>query len=132
MWSLGLVRASSDQMPVPFQRLGTGTLSTLVFALLTAIAETKKENVIFAMEEPEISVPPHTQRRIVTYLLKSTNQSFITSHSPYVIEQFKPENINILDKNGNGELVGTKIEYGNFIKDKTYRNRIRHSIAEAI
>ena len=80
-------------MPIPFQKLGTGTLSTLVFALLSAIAKLKKENIIFAMEEPEISIPPHTQRRIIDYLIKNTTQSFVTSHSPYVIEKFNPEQI---------------------------------------
>ncbi|MFC4094852.1 ATP-dependent nuclease [Euzebyella saccharophila] len=126
------VRASSTQTPVPFQKLGTGTLSTLVFSMLSAIAEMKKENVIFAMEEPEIAIPPHTQRRIVSYLLDSTNQSFITSHSPYVIERFQPENINILSKNERNELSGNKILDNNGIKSKTYRSKIRHSIAEAI
>lgn len=126
------VRVSSAQTPVPFQRLGTGTLSTLVFAMLSAIAELKKENVIFAMEEPEIAIPPHTQRRIVSYLLDSTNQSFITSHSPYVIERFDPENINILSKDDNNVLTGNKILDISSIKSKTYRSKIRHSIAEAI
>jgi putative ATP-dependent endonuclease of OLD family len=36
-----------DQKPVPFQDVGTGTLNTLVLALLSFIAEVKKENVIF-------------------------------------------------------------------------------------
>tara|TARA_R110002167_G_scaffold366379_1_gene595604 strand:+ start:2391 stop:4196 length:1806 start_codon:yes stop_codon:yes gene_type:complete len=126
------MRVSGSQAPVPFQRLGTGTLSTLVFAMLSAIAELKKENVIFAMEEPEISIPPHTQRRIVSYLLDSTNQSFITSHSPYVIERFDPENINILSKNDDNVLIGNKILDIDSIKSKTYRSKIRHSIAEAI
>lgn len=52
----------------------TGTLNTLVLALLSFIAELKEENVIFAMEEPEIALAPHTQRRIATYLLTKTTQ----------------------------------------------------------
>jgi putative ATP-dependent endonuclease of the OLD family len=43
---------------VPFNRLSTGSLNLLVFALLTYIAELKGDNsVIFAMEEPEIALP---------------------------------------------------------------------------
>src|SRR6266446_991575 len=42
---------------VPFQQAGSGTLNTLVLALLTFIADIKKDNVIFAMEEPEIALP---------------------------------------------------------------------------
>ena len=37
---------SADQVPVPFQHVGTGTHNTLVLALLYFIAEIKKENVI--------------------------------------------------------------------------------------
>jgi putative ATP-dependent endonuclease of the OLD family len=81
------------QVPVPFQESGTGTLNTLVLALLSFIADAKPQNVIFAMEEPEIALPPHTQRRIANYLLTRTSQCFVTSHSPYVIERFEPAQI---------------------------------------
>ncbi len=123
---------SKDQNPVPFQNLGTGTLNTLVFALLSAIADLKKDNVIFAMEEPEIAVSPHTQRRIVNYLLSSTSQSFITSHSPYVIERFTPEQIKILRKDASANVTSTTITLSTGLKAKLFKKRIRHSIAEAI
>ena len=49
--------------PVPFSRLSTGALNVLVFALLTYIADLRGPgSVIFAMEEPEIALPPHTQK----------------------------------------------------------------------
>ena len=124
--------SSANQSPVPFQKLGTGTLSTLVFAMLSAIAELKKENIIFAMEEPEIAVPPHTQRRIINYLLKNTTQSFVTSHSPYVIEIFDPKSIKILNKDDDAQLTGVDISYDSGIKPKNYRRKIRHAIAEVI
>jgi putative ATP-dependent endonuclease of OLD family len=55
---------------VPFGRLGTGSINLLVLALLTFIAELKdKQSVIFAMEEPEIALPPHTQRRVTRFVL---------------------------------------------------------------
>jgi putative ATP-dependent endonuclease of OLD family len=123
--------SSANQMPIPFQKLGTGTLSTLVFALLSAIAELKKENIIFAMEEPEISIPPHTQRRIIDYLIKNTTQSFVTSHSPYVIEKFDPEQIKILTKNDDAVMIGKNINLSG-LKPKNYRRKIRHAIAEVI
>jgi putative ATP-dependent endonuclease of the OLD family len=71
---------SPDQEHVPFQQAGAGTLNILVFAMLTFVADLKPETVIFAMEEPEIAIPPHTQRRIADYLLRETGQTFITSH----------------------------------------------------
>lgn len=124
--------SSVGQSPVPFQKLGTGTLSTLVFALLSAIAELKKENIIFAMEEPELAIPPHTQRRIINYLINNTTQSFITSHSPYVIEKFDPENIKILTKNAESIMTGKDLSLESGLKPKNYRRKIRHAIAEVI
>lgn len=97
-----------DQKPVPFKEAGTGTLNTLVLALLSFIADVKKDNVIFAMEEPEIALPPHTQRRIAKYLLTDTSQCFVTTHSPYVIEQFDADRIQILSRDDNGAVKATK------------------------
>ena len=47
---------SADQGYVPFAHAGTGTINTLVLALLSFIADLKPDTVIFAMEEPEIGV----------------------------------------------------------------------------
>ncbi len=59
------VRSKGSEYAVPFHRLGTGSINTLVFALLTHIADLRgNDSVIFAMEEPEIALPPHSQRRL--------------------------------------------------------------------
>ncbi|WP_412758165.1 ATP-dependent nuclease [Legionella bozemanae] len=123
---------SDKQVPIPFQKVGTGTLNTLILALLSYIAEFKKDNVIFAMEEPEIALPPHTQRRVVDYLLKNSAQSFITSHSPYVIERFEADQIGILNKNIDDILRVTPVTLGTGLKAKTYQNQLRRSFAEAM
>jgi len=116
---------------LPFQRLGTGSVNLLVFALLTFIAELKKkQTVIFAMEEPEIALPPHTQRRVTRFVLSEMGQAIVTSHSPYVIEQFDPQQIVVLSRNNAGELLGTPVDlYG--IKPKVF-SRQRRQFAEAI
>lgn len=121
-----------DQKPVPFQDVGTGTLNTLVLALLSFIAEVKKENVIFAMEEPEIALPPHTQRRIAKYLLEETTQCFVTSHSPYVIERFDPDQIIILRRGAEANLTATVVSSGTSLKGKMYKRHARRGLAEAM
>nr|WP_281721121.1 AAA family ATPase [Nitrosomonas nitrosa] len=121
-----------DQNPIPFQEVGTGTLNTLVLALLSFIADIKKDNVIFAMEEPEIALPPHTQRRIANYLLKETTQCFVTSHSPYVVERFGPEQILILRRNDVGEVTGTPVSKATGLKDKLFKRHARRGLAEAM
>lgn len=117
---------------VPFQQAGSGTLNTLLLALLTFIADLKKDNVIFAMEEPEIALPPYTQRRIAKYLLEETSQCFITSHSPYVIERFEPDGILKLNRDSQGVLDGTAIKLPAGMKAKNYRQNFRRAIAEAM
>ena len=125
------ISLTADQDPVPFQAAGTGTLNTLVLALLSFIAELKEENVIFAMEEPEIALPPHTQRRIASYLIENTTQCLVTSHSPYVIEKFDPPRITLLRRSDEGRLSGSQVALG-IMKAKTYRRYVRRGLAEAM
>lgn len=117
--------------PVPFNRQGTGSVNLLVFALLTIIADLKgKQSVIFAMEEPEIALPPHTQRRVTRHVLQEMGQTIVTSHSPYVIEQFDPAEVVMLNREADGALTGTPIDTHD-VKPKVYRNE-RRQFAEAI
>ncbi len=49
----------------PFQHQGSGTINALVLAMLGLIAQRRNGRVIFAMEEPELSLPPHVQKAMV-------------------------------------------------------------------
>jgi putative ATP-dependent endonuclease of OLD family len=125
------IATSPSDHSVPFSRQGTGSINLLVFALLTLIADRKgNESVIFAMEEPEIALPPHTQRRVTRFVRSKMGQAIVTSHSPYVIEQFGPEDIVMLNREDPGRLVGTRIDPGGF-KPKAYWAQ-RRQFAEAI
>ncbi len=66
----GATRSDGSIYAAPYQHQGTGTINTLVLALLSIIAELK-QSVIFAMEEPEIALPPHTQKRIISRCARS-------------------------------------------------------------
>lgn len=116
---------------VPFTRQGTGTVNLLVFALLTMIADLKeRQSVIFAMEEPEIALPPHTQRRVARFVKREMGQAIVTSHSPYVIEQFEPNEIVMLSHESGGDVEGMPINPAG-IKLKSYRSQ-RRQFSEAI
>lgn len=116
---------------VPFTRQGTGTVNLLVFALLTMIADLKeRQSVIFAMEEPEIALPPHTQRRVARFVKREMGQAIVTSHSPYVIEQFEPNEIVMLSHESGGDVEGMPIDPVG-IKLKSYRSQ-RRQFSEAI
>ncbi|MEU5335677.1 AAA family ATPase [Streptomyces asoensis] len=117
---------------VPFNRLSTGSLNLLVFALLTYIAELKGEkSVIFAMEEPEIALPPHAQRRLVDHVVRNMGQVIVTSHSPYVIERFSPDRIVVLDRTADGAMTSAGITLPDGFKPKKYTQN-RRQFAEAI
>lgn len=117
---------------VPFNRLSTGSLNLLVFALLTYIAELKGDgSVIFAMEEPEIALPPHAQRRLVDFVMRRMGQVIVTSHSPYVIEKFDPARIVIVDRDSAGKTNSKSIALPPDFKLKRYRDN-RRQFAEAM
>jgi len=124
------VRSQESQYLVPFHRLGTGSINTLVFALLTHIADLRgADSVIFAMEEPEIALPPHSQRRITRYLRERMGQAIITSHSPYVIEGFQPSEILAIHREG-AQLTGRFVPTEG-LRQRTLKRQQRQ-LAEAV
>ena len=102
----------------------------LVFALLSMIAD-EKQNVIFAMEEPEIAIPPHTQKRVIESVRASSSQVLFTSHSPYVLEEFEPSQIAVLRREG-GTLTLTQAALPPTVKMKAYRREMRTRFSEAL
>lgn len=124
------LKSQDSNHAVPFNRLGTGAVNALVFALLTHIADLRGNRaIIFAMEEPEIALPPHAQRRIAKYLLKNMGQAIITSHSPYVIEEFDMKNVRAVSRT-EGVLSTDSIPAG-VIKHSALRTN-RRQLAEAV
>jgi putative ATP-dependent endonuclease of OLD family len=126
------IAMSKGQEHVPFQQAGTGTLNTLVLALLSFLADLKASSIIFAMEEPEIAVPPHTQRRIADYLLKNTTQAFVTSHSPYVIERFEPSQTFVLSRDEHATVTSKRVSDASGLKDQDYKRYARRGLTECM
>lgn len=126
------IAMSKGQEHVPFQQAGTGTLNTLVLALLSFLADLKASSIIFAMEEPEIAVPPHTQRRIADYLLQNTTQAFVTSHSPYVIERFEPSQTLVLARDEHAILTSKRVSDASGLKDQDYKRFARRGLTECM
>ncbi len=115
----------------PFQHQGTGTINTMVLALLSMIAEAKN-TVIFAMEEPEIAIPPYTQKRIVDSICKKSTQAIFSTHSPFVLEEFSTNNIILINRNEYGIMKGIPVKLPSMIKSKSYSREFRLRFAEAL
>jgi putative ATP-dependent endonuclease of the OLD family len=115
----------------PFYRQGTGTINMLVLAMLSQIAE-GKQNVIFAMEEPETAIPPYAQKRIVHEIRELASQTIFTSHSPYVLEEFALDETVVLARKENGALYQSAIVLPDSVKPKRYRQEFRTRFCEGL
>ena len=115
----------------PYFRQGTGTINMLVLAMLSQIAE-DRQNVIFAMEEPETAIPPYAQKRIVHEVRKLASQTIFTSHSPYVLEEFAVDETVVLARNGHGALSQSAITLPESVKPKRYRQEFRTRFCEGL
>lgn len=122
---------ADDEHIAPFYRQGSGTINMLVLAMLSQIAE-DKQNVIFAMEEPEIAIPPYTQKRIIHEIKQLSSQAFFTSHSPYIIEEFEINDTFVLHRNQRGVLKHTPIILPTSLKKKQYVQQFRTKFCEAL
>ncbi len=115
----------------PYFRQGTGTINMLVLAMLSRIAE-DKQNVIFAMEEPETAIPPYAQKRIVHEIRNLSAQSLFTSHSPYVLEEFSINETLVLSRSGEGVLTQAAVNLPESVKHKRYRQEFRTRFCEGL
>ena len=115
----------------PFYRQGTGTINMLVLAMLSQIAE-DRQNVIFAMEEPETAIPPYAQKRIVHEIRKLASQALFTSHTPYVLEEFSLDETIVLARDANGKLTNQALALPDSVKPKRYRQEFRTRFCEGL
>ena len=125
------IATADGEHAAPFYRQGAGTINTLVLALLSQIAE-DKQNVIFAMEEVETAIPPYAQKRIVHELRKLSAQSLLTSHSPYVLEEYDIDETLILSRTADGVLSKATVQLPDSVKLKRYRQEFRQRFCEGL
>ena len=78
-----------------------------LFLRTLAIKMLNPENSIILIDEPELSLHPKWQQRIVDVYRKigKNNQIIIATHSPHILGSVRKENIMLLDKNEDGKIV---------------------------
>ena len=78
-----------------------------LFLRTLAIRMLNPENSIILIDEPELSLHPKWQQRIVDVYRKigKNNQIIIATHSPHILGSVRKENIMLLDKDDEGKIV---------------------------
>ena len=78
-----------------------------LFLRTLAIKMLNPENSIILIDEPELSLHPKWQQKIVDVYRKigENNQIIIATHSPHILGSVKKENIMLLDKDEDGKIV---------------------------
>ena len=94
--------AGSEGVSLPVGRHGMGLLSLQTFILLLELGRERVrmgKPFLFAMEEPELHIPPGMQRRLVSQAVSIAEQTICTSHSPRVAAYYPATSVQILDRN---------------------------------
>lgn len=85
----GLFKRKGDDSFYNLSSGADGYKSTIPIVLLTKYYSERKRKKTLVIEEPEISLFPITQKKIVEFLVNQINdyehQIFLTTHSPYVL-----------------------------------------------
>ena len=94
--------AGSEGIPLPVGRHGMGLLSLQTFILLLELGRERVRTgmpFLFAMEEPELHIPPGMQRRLIAQAVSIADQTICTTHSPRVAAYYPATSVQILDRN---------------------------------
>ena len=101
--------AGSDGVPLPVGRHGMGLLSLQTFIILLELGRERVrmgKPFLFAMEEPELHIPPGMQRRLISQAVSIADQTICTTHSPRVAAYYPATSVQIVDRNP-ARLVAT-------------------------
>lgn len=120
-----------DEIALPIQKMGAGTRSLALLAMLTLIMRRRGRGIL-ALEEPETFLFPHAQRRVIDECLGLASQTFVTTHSPYVLERMPLDGVGRIVREPDGKVSWTPLSSGNIKAVNLYARRLRHSFCEAL
>lgn len=120
-----------DFLPLPLQKMGAGTRSLATLAMLLMIAR-KRGRGIIALEEPETFLFPHAQRRLVAEVLRMEGvQTFVTTHSPYVLEAMPATSYQRLVRTAQSDVSAFPV-VPDAAAARKLRERFRRQLGEAL
>ena len=118
--ALSLKQRESEQ-PWPVEDLSDGTIQAI--ATLAAVFDPRIP--VLVLEEPENNVHPWAIRAFAEAfrLASETKQIILTTHSPILIDQFKPEELWIVQKPGPATRIDPLLTLDPSLKDSWERGR---------
>lgn len=120
-----------DECLLPLQKMGAGTRSLAILGILTLIMR-RRQRGILALEEPEAFLFPHAQRRVMDECLDLADQTFVTTHSPYVLERVAADGVGRLERKEHGEISWHPLNFSTVKHLNLYSKRLRQSFCEAL
>ncbi len=104
-------RLNSGSQLVPVSQASDGTLLVLAYLAVLNLPEPPR---VLLVEEPENGIHPKRLRDILTILRElireqSHTQVLLTTHSPYVVDLFEPEEVTLCTKLDSGEVKTTRL-----------------------
>jgi len=109
---------------IPLNKRGSGVRRMILVSFFKAEAERKlkfssKQNIIYAIEEPETAQHPNNQRILIESFKSLTNDSdcqiILTTHSPGLASELPIDSLRFIYKDDNGKL---NIEFGDDVFPK--------------
>ncbi len=104
-------RLNSGHQLIPASQASDGTLLVLAYLAVLYLPQPPR---LLLVEEPENGIHPKRLRDILTILREliheqSHTQVVLTTHSPYVVDLFEPEEVTLCTKLDNGEVKTTRL-----------------------
>jgi predicted ATPase len=111
----------SDQW-VPASQVSDGVLLVLAYLAILYLPQEKRPRVLL-VEEPENGMHPQRLREVLGILREliheqSHTQVVLTTHSPYVLDLFKAEEVTLCMMQSNGEVKTTRLSESPAVKSQ--------------
>jgi putative ATP-dependent endonuclease of OLD family len=120
-----------DEIFLPIHKMGAGTRSLAILAILTLIMRRRGRGIL-ALEEPETFLFPHAQRRVIDECLSLASQTFVSTHSPHVLERIPVEGVGRIERSLDGLVTWSPIPMVSVKQVNLYSKRLRQVHCEAL